>query len=367
MTIAETRGLLRYAALFVVSAGFAREYDAVDLLRKPWHLALPLVASVGTSLALYLFLFLAKGCRVPWKDGYRAFLGLYWMTAPLAWLYAIPYERWMSPVAAMQANLATLGLVAVWRVALMVRTIAVLHSVPWWLLVFPVFFFADTVLVCVQFFVPVPIFEFMGGVRLSPADNVLVGAKAAAFILGSLAWPVLLIGSLVCLYFRRPQWTPRLDGIHVPSRSFKALAAASVLVWAPLVIAPQIEQQRGSRIERLWEAGEMEAAAQLLVEWERSELPPAWQPPPRVPDFETLSLFIRMIEALESHPRGWAHAAYERRLLDSLESIADSPSGREHVKRWLESTPEGEAVLKRRAERHLDLDEPWKAPPRGKE
>ena len=29
---------------------------------------------------------------------YAAFLGLFWLTAPLAWLYAIPYERFLPPL-----------------------------------------------------------------------------------------------------------------------------------------------------------------------------------------------------------------------------------------------------------------------------
>ena len=40
---------------------------------------------------------------------FRSFLNLYWMTAPLAWLYAIPFERFLSPADATTANLALLG------------------------------------------------------------------------------------------------------------------------------------------------------------------------------------------------------------------------------------------------------------------
>ena len=50
------------------------------------------------------------------------------MTAPLAWLYAIPYERFLSPVGATRANLWTLGLVAAWRVLLIIRVLVVLLS-----------------------------------------------------------------------------------------------------------------------------------------------------------------------------------------------------------------------------------------------
>ena len=38
----------------------------------------------------------------------------------------IPYERFLSPVEAVQANLSTLALVAAWRVLLMIRVLTVL-------------------------------------------------------------------------------------------------------------------------------------------------------------------------------------------------------------------------------------------------
>ena len=57
---------------------------------------------------------------------YLTFLGLYWMTAPLAWLYGIPYERFLNEVNAAQANVWTLELVSVWRVLLISRVVAVL-------------------------------------------------------------------------------------------------------------------------------------------------------------------------------------------------------------------------------------------------
>ena len=42
--------------LFVISAGFAREYDGEDLLHQPWHVLLPLVTSLITSLLLFVLL-----------------------------------------------------------------------------------------------------------------------------------------------------------------------------------------------------------------------------------------------------------------------------------------------------------------------
>src|SRR5688500_7580372 len=93
LRVAESRAALWVGLLFVLSAGFAREYDGVDLLHEPWHLALPLIASLGTSLVLYVLVYLAAYNRgvteLGFLDGYRTLLTFYWWTAPLAWLYAI--------------------------------------------------------------------------------------------------------------------------------------------------------------------------------------------------------------------------------------------------------------------------------------
>lgn len=86
--IIESRGALLLGGVFVLSAAFAREYDGADLLREPWHLAIPFGASLVASLVLYGFL--ATPARVSGAGDldflrrYPAFLGLFWMTAPLA-------------------------------------------------------------------------------------------------------------------------------------------------------------------------------------------------------------------------------------------------------------------------------------------
>jgi hypothetical protein len=58
-------------------------------------------------------------------------MGLFWMTAPCAWLYALPVER-LCPdsLTAIKVNFALLGIVATWRVLLMGRVISVLTGNP---------------------------------------------------------------------------------------------------------------------------------------------------------------------------------------------------------------------------------------------
>ena len=132
-TIASSRKATWIGLLFVISAGFAREYDGEYLFAEPWHLLIPVAASLIGCFFMVLFVHGLAWCRgdrdVPVLEVFRGFLNLYWMTAPLAWLYAIPVERFFDPGSATSANLTLLGIVAVWRVVLMVRCVQVLYRV----------------------------------------------------------------------------------------------------------------------------------------------------------------------------------------------------------------------------------------------
>jgi hypothetical protein len=52
VSAARCNGAIWIGLLFVIAAGFAREYDGEDLLHEPWHLAIPLGASLASSAAL---------------------------------------------------------------------------------------------------------------------------------------------------------------------------------------------------------------------------------------------------------------------------------------------------------------------------
>ena len=78
---------LRVGLAFVLLAGVAREYDGEDLLGEPWHLLVPLVASLVSCTLLFLLLNFGawrKGVAREDRPGYLAFLRLFWLTAPLA-------------------------------------------------------------------------------------------------------------------------------------------------------------------------------------------------------------------------------------------------------------------------------------------
>src|SRR5688572_21713035 len=111
LRLAGDRATLWVGLLFVFAAGLARDYDGADLMREPWWLVVPVAASLGVSLLLFAGVHASirrgaakAGTVAPgFWTAYRVFLGLFWMTAPLALLYAIPYERFLTPAGAVAA------------------------------------------------------------------------------------------------------------------------------------------------------------------------------------------------------------------------------------------------------------------------
>ncbi|MFM7555039.1 MAG: hypothetical protein ACKPAH_07045, partial [Verrucomicrobiota bacterium] len=111
-----------------------------------------------------------------------SFMGLFWLTAPIAWLYALPVERFLDPLSATRANLALFGVVALWRVLLMARVIQVIQGAS---------FIAGLVWVLVPACVEVMVISLMGflqqigsmmgGMRNSPEEDLLIQAFKGVF------------------------------------------------------------------------------------------------------------------------------------------------------------------------------------------
>ncbi len=203
--------------IFVLSAAFAREYDGHDLMLDPWHLLLPFVASLVTSLFLLLVATIAfypreNDGQARFRRVYRSFLGLYWTTAPLAWLYAIPVERLMGPLAAVEANLWLLLVVSVWRVTLMTRVVSVFFNVSVLSALAVVGWFAATVALAALGLASRPraIVEVMGGITLTEAEQLVATVSNSARQWIGILWPVCLVGYLMVLVRGREQSTASL-------------------------------------------------------------------------------------------------------------------------------------------------------------
>lgn len=334
LDIAASRHAIWLGLLFVFSAGFAREYDGEDLLHEPWHLFLPLVASLLTSTILFgvLWIVLHGWWTLPneWRT-FQSFVTLYWMTAPLAWIYAIPVERIFSPLGATQANFWFLGIVAVWRVVLMIRVVSVVFQAPPMRVIFPFMLFADGVLLTLLSIVPTPVLAIMGGVRLSECERMIAGVTFLATALGVLSLPLWAIGSLIALCV--PRKVERVASFNKLSEqqikvSLWGLAAASLLIWIPVLPFTQPEQQRRWEAERRMRAGKIAAAIQFMSDYQQDDFPPHWDPPPQLGERRGLVQpqiqvpMIDIVETIEQQPdvAPWVRETYVRKFNDHFET-----------------------------------------------
>jgi hypothetical protein len=325
LTLAVDRRALWLGFLFVLSAGFAREYDGEDLLHEPWHLLIPAAASLATSFLLFLITDGLVRAKHPAKPGmgsppsffaaYRMFLTLFWLTAPLAWLYAIPYERFLSAVGATQANLWTLGLVALWRVALMVRVVSVLMGYQVLAALCLVMTLADIEALFALQFVPVPIIDVMGGIRLTESERLMKSAAMVVLQGGICSLPIWLIGTVWACVVSKPAWQvdPAAPGKSSRSWPMWALACGSLAIWTVILPFTQPEQILKRRVEQQFAAGQIAAALAEMSAHSPDDFPPHWDPPPK-PSFG-LTPVLEVLEAMaEEPPAPWVQSLYLAKL-----------------------------------------------------
>jgi hypothetical protein len=310
--------------VFVLSAGFAREYDGEDLLHEPWHLLLPLAASLAASFSLYGILY---GLSTIWRkdgpsfiSGYRSFLSLFWLTAPLAWLYAIPYERFLDPLDATRANLATLAIVAAWRVALMVRVGIVLTGLPFWTAFFRVLAYADGTALFALCFLPFPIIEIMGGMRLAETDAFVLEAAVSVLTCGGATFPVWFLCAAGGALEEKVtgSWQIQMQTTVVPrsvSWPLRIVAFFSLAIWIVILPFTQPEQQLRRDVEIAFREKRIADALALMSTHKLADFPPHWEPPPRYLKGEQRSLTLDVWdEILRKEPSPWVRDLYLLKL-----------------------------------------------------
>jgi hypothetical protein len=329
--------------LFVISAGFAREYDGEDLLHEPWHVFLPLGASLVTSFLLYALLelsFRAKQSHeqvaLSFLARYRRFLGLYWLTAPLAWLYAIPVEQYFSAGDAVRFNLSLLGIVSLWRVLLITRVSSILYSRSFWTSFFVVMLFADTVAMIIFWFTPLPILSVMGGIRLTESENVLLETGLWVRFLGTVSWPVWLIAANVVTLGKFGMSTNSIatppESVHPERRiagSLWAIAIVSIVVWAAILPSTQPQQLSRRHAERLLYADRLPEAIEYMSKLQRTDFPRHWDPPPRIGYYEltpALDLILILVESPVA--TDWVRELYREKVRLQLMASPHSYEGR---------------------------------------
>ena len=202
------------------------------------------------------------------------------MTAPLAWLYAIPYERFQSPVDAMRLNLITLGVVAAWRVALMVRVLMVILNYSVAQALFLVLLFGDAIALLLIQTLPFPLIDIMGGIRLTEPQRLLRDVAVNVALVGGCSLPVWGVGSARPPFHQSASLAGRrLDQGRRRQSSLAGDCLRSGMGCCPSVDATGADSQKARR-----ESHGREAFPRGLAEMSRlnrSDFPPGWDPPPR--------------------------------------------------------------------------------------
>lgn len=332
LEVASSPSALLIGVLFVVSAGLAREYDGEDLIHEPWHVLRPLGASLVSGTTLFLLVHGAallrrrrgEGTPPAFLRAYRSFVSVFWWTAPMAWLYAIPYERFMSPVDAVGVNLWTLAIVAGWRVVLITRAISVMYGIRAVASFFLVMLFADAVVFAAVALAPTPIIDVMGGIRHSDRDALIAGTTFSLMILSVLSAPVWILGALISAGTIKPKWS----GFGVPQpasrdRSLLALATVAVVAWVPILFFTQPEQINRREANQLLRSGDVAEALARISLRDSRDYPPHWNPPPRLGYGENQPPLDAVMTAMRAEwPADWLAELYlskiRRRLQQNL-------------------------------------------------
>jgi hypothetical protein len=309
--------------LFVFSAALSREYDAVSLLHRPWELLGSFAASLILCSGLFLciqFCLAMTQRKLENHGAYASFLTGYWLTAPMAWLYAVPVEIMADEVTALQFNLTALSIVSLWRVLLFSRVVSVQFHLPYlvsllWILL-PCMLVAFAVLLKAI----MPMIAIMGGLRLTQTQEML--REFQSNVLGILYYSMLPVFIAWCATIafsriRSETSIPLNERVTRISKSAWSVAITAVFV---LLIGASVFQPnlwRSARVDQQLSQGEFESAIALMDAQGEDAFPINWDPPPQFPrgDVSRPNL-TEMVETLQnSKPPKW--------IIDRLLAQAD--------------------------------------------
>lgn len=340
-------------AVFMLSGGFARSYDRHALLQEPWQVVVPLILSLPIAGVLYLgmTLWCTRLGQQTLLDGFRTFLGLFWLTGLLFWPLAISHERLRSPNGASESNLITLQLILTWQAALVFRIGQIAGGMEVRPLVRRMVYSYSVFLVVVllaywPYGIHLPIAIAPRGRTYEFADHGTVSA------LGFL-WLYLFMAILYAVEtldrwdYHPVDWlTPAADGPRMQP-SLAVVGVVSLLIWPLVLPFTQPQQQRRFAVESAIARGDYEQAATLLRQWPREAFPPHWKPAPPALWPHTLRQDLPVLARMaDEQLPDWAATWYRDRLdrvlsYYVLESdLADEPTARAlaampAVRRWM--------------------------------
>jgi hypothetical protein len=335
--LATSPASLPVGALLVISASIARNHDGAWLIAEWPNLTHGLVVSTINALVLYSLFFamatVKKLSRPSFAGGLVPFLALFWLTSPMAWLYAIPYEHMMPAESAIRFNAWTLAGVSLWRVALIAQVMSVLWGFSWWVALGPVLFFSNVVVLIGVFTMPVPLVDFMGGLQhANPMDSAIASMHLVVRVLGVMALPATIAIAIVSLNFLSGGWTlaePSSESQRwVPSAGVIAMLIGVALAAGLLLASFQPDQARRHEATRLLREDFAEGFA-YMSRFERTDFPPIWDPPPRLGYRETTpSVDAIRAELAKDQGAPWARAIFLEKSWSMLMTQARSRTWR---------------------------------------
>ncbi len=188
-------------AIFVLIAGICREYDQESIIYGFGLFIAPFFVSFAICCILRLFLLPHYRSKLN-PNGLGSFwtlLALFWLTAPCAWIYAIPVEEFCDPIMALKINMFILAVVVVWRVVLFNRIMKVLTGVT---TIWAVLAVAAPIVVVVTVLASLSIVGIMGGGNRTEEQQLLMDVNGAATVVafyGAIPLWIIYIGHAIWL------------------------------------------------------------------------------------------------------------------------------------------------------------------------
>lgn len=192
--------------LLVWGAGINRHYDLHNLIEQHRLVWLPFIMVLVSSSLIYFciyFAFLRRKKEEEKRPGFfrqfPLFLGAFLLTAPIAWIYAIPVEHFTNadPLTSAKWNMAFLAIVSLWRVGLIAKVIVVMPKAPWWKALVVVFSPARLEAMLASAFEAMDIVGVMGGIELAPSEKFRV--ESLHVISGVSFW--IMVVTFIAIWF----------------------------------------------------------------------------------------------------------------------------------------------------------------------
>lgn len=315
--VAASRAALWTGIALVLLTSVARNYDQTLIAEKPflWFFG-SLVFSFFSATWLYVATYKTFARRTgetmgdlkpSGQSGWPSFLGLFWMTAPVAWLYAIPVERFFGTLTAARANLLLLAIVSLWRVLLMARVLQVTTRASFGMTLSWVLFAAAVETLVIVFFggaFAQAIVRGMGGMRNSPEEELVMRTMSTAFLGALIIAPVALVVSLA--------WRPKglLQPLPMPVAEKVCWAGllAVAAIWIALAVVPQRELANNVAVERLLAEGRTRAALDFVAARQPDDFAPARPLPPKMFERSALTELPAWFGELRASDPPWVRA-----------------------------------------------------------